>query len=44
MGGGEQSSCNASLSQSNVQKISRALVRGVGGLKFEKMLENKVHT
>ena len=40
-------SCNASLSQPNVQKNSRALVRGMGGgdLNFEKMLENnKVHT
>ena len=29
-GGGGHSSCNASLSQSNVQKNSRALVRGMG--------------
>ena len=35
-GGGGHSSCNASLSQSNVQKNSRSLVRGMGGLKFEK--------
>ena len=34
---GEHSSCNASLSQPNVQKNSRALVRGMGvDLKFEK--------
>ena len=32
-GGGGQSNCNASLSKPNVQKNSRALVRGVGGLK-----------
>ena len=39
VGGGEHSNCNASLSQPNVQKNSRALVRGmgVGGLKFEKI-------
>ena len=30
-GGGGHSSCNASLSQSNVQKNSRALVKGMGG-------------
>ena len=30
-GGGGQSNCNASLSQSNVQKNNRALVRGGGG-------------
>ena len=30
------SSCNVSLSQLNVQKNSRALVRGMAGLKFEK--------
>ena len=41
-GGGGHCSCSASLSQPNVQKNSRALVRGVGGgLNFgEKMLEN----
>ena len=31
--GGGHSNCNASLSQSNVQKNNRALVRGGGGLK-----------
>ena len=31
LGGGGHSSCNASLSQPNVQKNSRALVRGMGG-------------
>ena len=39
MGGGGHSNCNASLSQSNVQKNNRALVRGGGGgggLKLEK--------
>ena len=36
MRGGGHSNCNASLSQPNVQKNSRALVRGVGDLKFEK--------
>ena len=35
-GGGGHSSCNASLSQPNVQKNNRVLVRGWGGLKFEK--------
>ena len=34
-GGGGHSNCNASLSQSNVQKNNRALVRG--GLKLEKI-------
>ena len=38
-GGWGHSSCNASQSQSNVQKNSRTLVKGMGGLKFE----NKVH-
>ena len=33
-GGGGDCSCNASLSRPNVQKNSRALVRGMGGLKF----------
>ena len=37
-GGGGHSNCNASLSQSNVQKNNRALVRGGGGgLKLEKI-------
>ena len=39
-GGGGNSNCNASLSQPNVQKNSRALVEdglGGGGLKFEKI-------
>ena len=43
VGGGGHYSCNANLSQPNVQKNSRALVRGMGGggLNFEKkMLEN----
>ena len=31
MGGGGHSSCNARLSQPNVQKNSRALVRAMGG-------------
>ena len=35
-GGGGHSNCNASLSQPNVQKSRRALMRGTGGLKFEK--------
>ena len=35
-GGGGHSNCNASLSQSNVQKNNRARVRG-GGLKLEKI-------
>ena len=36
---------NASLSQPNVQKNSRALVRGMGGLKFKKNARNnKAHT
>ena len=36
-GGGGHSDCNASLSQPNVQKNSRAPVKGrVGGLKSEK--------
>ena len=35
-GGGGHSNCNASLSQSNVQKNNRALVRAEGGLKLEK--------
>ena len=30
-GGGGHSNCNASRSQSNVQKNNRALVRGGGG-------------
>ena len=34
-GGGGHSNCNASLSQSNVQKNNRALVSG--GLKLEKI-------
>ena len=39
MEGGGQSNCNASLSQPNVQKNSRALVRRMGGgLKFEKKI------
>ena len=45
-GGGGHCSCNAILSQPNGQKNSRALVRGMGGLQFEKkkMQENyKVH-
>ena len=41
MWGGGHSNCNASLSQSNVQKNNRALVRrgggGGGGLKLEKI-------
>ena len=38
MGGGGHSNCNASRSQSNVQKNNRALVRGGGGgLKLEKI-------
>ena len=36
MWGGGHSNCNASLSQSNVQKNNGALVRG-GGLKLEKI-------
>ena len=36
-GGGGHNNCNASLSQSNVQKNNRALVRGGGGLKLEKI-------
>ena len=38
-GGGGHSNCNARLSQSNVQKNNRALVRGGGGggLKLEKI-------
>ena len=35
-GGGGHSNRNASLSQPIVQKNSRALVRRMGGLKFEK--------
>ena len=44
--GGGHCSCNASLSQPNVQKNSRALVRGNGGVGggglifWKKMLEN----
>ena len=34
--------CNASLSQPNVQKNSRAHVRGRGGLKFEKKMLEKL--
>ena len=36
-GGGGHSNCNASLSQSNVQKNNIALVRGGGALKLEKI-------
>ena len=35
-GGGAHSSWNASLSQSNVQKNSKAIVKGMGGLKIWK--------
>ena len=34
-GGGGHSSCNASQSQSNVQKNSRTLVKGMGGLNLK---------
>ena len=37
VGVGGHSNCNASLSQSNVQKNNRALVRGGGVLKLEKI-------
>ena len=40
--GGGHSNCNASLSQPNVQKNRRDLVKGrVGGLKFEKINAGK---
>ena len=37
-GGGGHSNRNASLSQPNVQKNSRALVRRIGGFKFIKKI------
>ena len=42
VGGGGHSNCNASLSQPNIQKNSRAPVKGrVEGLKFEKIRAEK---
>ena len=41
-GGGGHIICNASLSQPNVQKNSRAHVRGSGDLKIEKKCWKKI--